>query len=103
MERDGNIVGYSSCDYKSLCNYNGRQMGLMPQGTPSMKCQVVPAWPYLPDYNALTHGDSEGGCGGYFGVQKAYNYKCERPIPYSIRPCAGGCMGDPSCGNGNTQ
>lgn len=86
-------VGSSGCTYKSLCNYDTRRMGLYAEGTPSMAVQVVPDWPYGPDYKALTHGGATSGC-GYFNIKDAYNYGCKWPIPFRKRPCAGGCPGD---------
>jgi len=98
----------SSCMYASLKNYNlGQPEAPLCGGTPSMAVQTVPYYcpygpgpNYPPKYDTLQHGQGAGTCGGFFGIQGAYNYSDGKncATKFVNRDCAGfiNCEGIPN-------
>jgi hypothetical protein len=70
-----NTVQGLSCSYVNLSNYNSTSEGSL--GSPPLRAATVSGSYVVPNYapiryDALSHGDTQPSCSGYFNIKGAY-------------------------------
>ena len=86
-------VHNSSCSYVNLQNYNSQAAGTLGKPAVSRNASAVSGYYVVPNYsaigyNALTHGQQQPSCSGYFDITSAYGAgasQCDQQ--YSNRTC----------------
>ena len=70
-------VHNSSCSYVNLQNYNSQYAGTLGKPSVGAAARAVSGYYVVPSYsaigyNALTHGQEQPSCNGYFNITSAY-------------------------------
>ena len=86
-------LGQATACYATLAGYNSRERGTVnapvavTRGV-TQRLQAVPVWGSF-GYSALTHGDIDYHCGGYYTIEGAYPDYSKNCGAYVQRACAG--------------
>jgi hypothetical protein len=86
-------LGQPNACYATLAGYNTRSRGnvnapiAVTRGV-TQRLQAVPVWGSF-GYSALTHGDIDYRCGGYYTIEGAYPDYSKNCGAYVQRSCAG--------------